>query len=51
MGKGQWGTSPWRGALVTRKAGSRLGLPFGPSLRVQMLHSFQLEGAKSLLIT
>jgi len=28
--------------------GSRLGLPFGPSLGVQMLQSFQLQGALPL---
>jgi len=41
-------TVPWRGALTPRKAGklrgSRHGLPFGPSLGVQILQSFQLQG-------
>ena len=49
------GTCPpptWRGALAAPPTDgweierhSRLGLPFGPSLGVQMLHTFQFQGA------
>jgi len=51
MGKGALAPPPWRAALVPREGWKPIGLPFGPSLGVQMLQIFQHEGAKSLLIT